>query len=375
MLIIADQNIPFVCEAFSTFGDVVTVSGRDIHPETVKDASILLVRSITRVDSELLKNSNVRFVGTATIGTDHVDTEYLKLSSIGFAGAPGSNADSVADYITAALVEISRVRGVELSGSSLGIIGAGNVGSRVARRAAALGMRCLVNDPPLQRVCDDGSFLKLEEVLSCADFVTIHVPLTVAGPDATFKMADRKFIDKIKNGAILINTSRGEVIDEPSLIALRNRLGGFVADVWYGEPNINTDMLKIADIATPHIAGYSFEGKLNGVEAVYNAACDFFSHEKLWNKNSHLTDACRPVIDVSASNNPIRFCLNRAYDIMADDRKLKLVTGMPYMERAGYFDLLRQQYQHRREFSHFKVRCGSGQEKELKILSALGFHH
>ena len=199
MKIIADENIPFVAECFSSIGEVETVPGRGITPAVVADTDVLLVRSITPVGTDLLVGSKVRFVGTATIGFDHVDTEYLSQSNIGFASAPGSNANSAAEYVVAALLNIARRHSIDLEGKSIGIIGVGNVGGRVAKKASALGMKLFLNDPPLQRQTGDSKYLPIEKLFDC-DFVTLHTPLTFEGEDKTSHLADDTFFKSLKKG-------------------------------------------------------------------------------------------------------------------------------------------------------------------------------
>ncbi|NQT84941.1 4-phosphoerythronate dehydrogenase, partial [bacterium] len=216
MKIVADENIPYVKEAFGSLGDVIPLPGRKIAPASVVDAEILLVRSITEVNASLLEGSRVRFVGTATIGTDHVDEEYLHSRGIAFASAPGSNANSVAEYVVAALLTTARRKNFPLKGKTIGVIGVGNCGSRVAKKAEALGMRVLLNDPPLWRQTGNKRFRPLEELFS-ADILTLHVPLTYEGIDATYHLVDEAFLSKLRPECILMNTSRGPVVDNLAL--------------------------------------------------------------------------------------------------------------------------------------------------------------
>jgi erythronate-4-phosphate dehydrogenase len=373
MKIIADANIPFVKEAFSEFGSVTVVPGRQIGPDTVKDAAVLLVRSVTKVDESLLAGSGVKFVGTATIGCDHVDTRYLSDHAIGFAGAPGSNADSVADYLTAALLFFSRAGKRDLSKLTLGIVGAGNVGRRVLKRAQAMGMRCLRNDPPLKRLTQDEALLGLSDVLSESDIISLHVPLYADGPDATAGMVNSGFLSRMKDGAVLINTSRGKVIDEAALKLMRGRLGGFAADVWDNEPSINPETLSCADLATPHIAGYSFDGKIRGTAMIHSAACAFFSHKPEWNADRHTGIIPCDTIDVSESRSPLYKAVKTACDVSRDDARLRRIVALAFEKRAGYFDSLRKNYPLRREFGCHEVVCGKNQLAAANILQGIGF--
>ena len=277
MKIIADENIPFVAECFSSICDVEVAPSREITPGVVADADALLVRSVTRVGADLLAGSKVRFVGTSTIGFDHIDIEYLSRNNIGFASAPGSNANSAAEYVTAALLHIAREHDISLEGKSIGIIGVGNVGSRVAKKATALGMKLCLNDPPLQRQSSAPKYLPIEKLFDC-DFITLHTPLTFEGGDKTFHLADEKFFKSLKAGCVFLNTSRGGVVDSIALKAAigAGRLQATVLDVWENEPNIDTELLEMVDIGTPHIAGYSLDGKIVGMIMIYKAVCKYF---------------------------------------------------------------------------------------------------
>jgi erythronate-4-phosphate dehydrogenase len=355
MKIIADGNIPFVEEAFTQFGEVIVVPGRSISRDMLLDASLLLVRSITNVDRALLNDTAIKFVATATIGVDHIDIPYLKSNSIGFASAPGSNAQSVAEYVGTALAHLSHTLGFELGKKVLGIIGVGNVGSRVVKVAQALGMACLLNDPPKQRATNGGGYVSLDEVLEKSDIVTLHVPLIESGIDKTAHMVNDDFINKMKPGAILINTSRGKVVDEQAVRNNRAKLSALVLDVWAHEPSISCETLDLATIATPHIAGYSFDGKVRGTEMIYEAACDFFRKEKTWNGQAHVGVKPETTIDVRTSAAPVLHALREAYPIISDDRRLRRIKDE--QNRGAYFDALRKNYPRRLEFRHFEVLC------------------
>ncbi len=373
MKIIADANIPFVEEAFKDFGEVHTLPGRDIKPEVLKGATILLVRSITTVDQNLLEGSGIKFVATATIGTDHVDTDYLAQNNIGFAYAPGSNADSVAEYMTAALFELAEKRGKKVHELSLGIIGCGNIGSRVFRHAQALGMHCLLNDPPKKKISGSSSYLPLEKVLRESDIVSLHVPLNMQGNDATYHMVNNGFLLEMKKNADLINTSRGRIVDEKVLRANRNRLNSVVMDVWENEPNISVESLKATDIATPHIAGYSYDGKVKGTSMIYESACAFFFKKPVWSMSDALKSEEMKTIDLSNSTDPAAEAVRNAYPIMRDDKDFRALGGIPEKKRGEYFDSLRRDYPKRLEFSHYKIQGVSRESNEHTQLSRLGF--
>ena len=283
MKIVADENIPCVAEAFASLGEVTLCPGRSMRAADVRDADILLVRSVTRVGPELLEGSRVRFVGSATIGFDHVDRDYLQERGIGFATAPGSNATSAAEYVVSALLVLAERKGFELAGRRVGIVGCGNVGSRVRDRLTALGMQCLVNDPPLKAQGGHDDYVGLDDILD-ADVITFHVPFTREGDWPTWHLADRAFLERLKRGAVLVNTARGAVVDNAALDALlaaRDDLT-VVLDVWEGEPAISEALLQKVDIGTPHIAGYSLDGKLRGTDMIYRAACAHFDRPVDW---------------------------------------------------------------------------------------------
>jgi erythronate-4-phosphate dehydrogenase len=371
MKIIADAAMPYVSEAFSEFGAISLHSGRTITRETVADAEILLVRSITKVTRELVSGTSLKFVATATAGTEHVDCHALQELGIAFSDAAGCNANSVAQYVVAALLHLSKTRGIPLAGRTIGIVGVGNVGSRVRRYAEALGLRCLLNDPPLKRLTGKEIYLPLDEVVEASDILTLHVPLIREGIDTTYNLASADMLKRMKPGAIFFNTCRGKVVDEAAVKAVRSRLGGLVVDVWNGEPSIDPDYLAIADIATPHIAGYSFDGKVLGTALVHRGACDHFRRQPEWSAEPLLTEAAG-TIDVSGSTDPVAYAVAKAYDIMADDVRLRPIASLPESERGRFFDGLRASYPKRFEFAHYKVR-GSMRPSERKIIETLGF--
>lgn len=275
MRILADENIAELHAHFDPLGDVRTFAARTLTPDAARDADVLLVRSTTRVDAGLLDGSAVRFVGSATGGYDHVDIDYLAARGIEFAYAPGCNADAVTDYFTAALLETAEASGWTLAEKTLAVVGVGHVGSRVAARGETLGLRVLRNDPPLAERGDDSRLRTIDEVLAGADIVSLHVPLTDAGRWPTRDMVGAAWLSRLKPGAIIVNTSRGDVVNEAALLAaLRGgRIAAAVLDVWQNEPANNRTLAEAAFIATPHIAGYSRRARLNGTIMVRDALC------------------------------------------------------------------------------------------------------
>jgi erythronate-4-phosphate dehydrogenase len=379
--IVADQNIPFVKECFSSLGDVQTCSGRQITPELVRDADILLVRSITPVNEALLAGSRVRFVGTATIGTDHVDTEYLRRAKIAFASAPGSNANSVAEYVVAGLLLVAKRRQWTLEGKSIGIIGVGNVGSRVEAKCRALGMIPVLNDPPLARITADSKYRPLEEALAC-DIVTLHTPLTEEGPDATFHLADDIFFSVLKKGAVFLNTARGAVMETAALKQAieSGKTAAVILDVWENEPTPDPWLIRRVDISTPHIAGYSFDGKVNGLLMIYRAACEFLGVPPQHTEKDFLPPPAVPRIEISSeqvqsSSEEILLheIIQQVYPIGRDDFNMREILQVPADQQGAFFDRLRKEYPVRREFQNTVVKLPKGADTLAAKLAGIGF--
>jgi erythronate-4-phosphate dehydrogenase len=364
--ILADENIPLVREAFGTLGEVRLKHGRQIARADLADVDLLVVRSVTRVDAALVADTPVRFVGTATSGSDHVAVPDLERLGITFYAALGCNANAVSDYIAAAWLTLAARRGETLAGRRVGVVGVGHVGSLVVEKARALGMMPVLNDPPKARETGSDRYRPLDELLDC-DIVTCHTPLTFDGPDPTSGLIGEAFLSQLKPGAWLCNAGRGGVVDEAALHRLPDakRLGAVVLDVWEHEPEIDGRLLARVDIGTPHIAGYSLEGKLNGTGMVYDAACRFLGVAPSW----RLSDAMPPLpagLPLPAFTNAagagsrgldreetaaLAAEVTAAYPILRDDEALKKTAGMPAAKRGKAFDLLRQTYPIRREFS------------------------
>jgi erythronate-4-phosphate dehydrogenase len=374
MNIISDANILFAREAFSSFGQVISVEGRSITKDRLKYAEILLVRSVTAVNRELLEETPIRFVASATIGIDHVDLAYLRDNNIGFAHAPGSNSNAVGEYVISAMAHLAKTKELKLPSLTVGIIGVGAIGSRVFRLCQALGIRCLLNDPPKKVLTDSDLYLPLEEVLRESDIVTVHVPLTRSGNDATYHLVNEGFIAAMKKGAFLVNTSRGDVLDEKAFVAKRVRLGAAAIDVWENEPAPSAGVIDAADIATPHIAGYSHDGKICGTEMIYRAACAFFFRETKWRPPDASGEGKPPVIDLRKSQEPVFDAVSTAYPIKEDDERLRKINKIPVDDRPRYFDELRKSYPKRLEFRNFTVVPGDRiSDAEMSIIAGLGF--
>jgi len=378
MKIIADANIPFVAECFSSIGEVKIVGGREITPGIVRDADVLLVRSITPVGAELLTGSKVRFVATATIGFDHIDIDFLLRNNIGFASAPGSNANSAAEYVIAGLLEIGQRYGIDLEDKSIGIIGVGNVGSRVANECAALGMQIYLNDPPLQRQTGEAKYLPLKEIFDC-DFITLHTPLTFEGVDKTYHLADEKFFKSLKEKCVFVNASRGGVVDSNALKAsIRSgRLQAVMLDVWENEPNIDMELLEMVDICTPHIAGYSLDGKIAGMIMIYKAACEYFRVGVKFDIEDFLPEPAVGQLRIEPSTDNEQAALANAvqkiYDIREDDVRLRRILEKPVAKRGEFFDGLRKNYHVRREFQNTRIVLESSCKSIADKLAGIGF--
>jgi erythronate-4-phosphate dehydrogenase len=378
MKIIADENIPAVAQAFGTLGEVTLLPGRMLRSQDVCAADVLLVRSVTHVGRELLQDSRVRFVGSATIGFDHVDRDYLQSRSIGFATAPGSNATSAAEYVVSVLLALGEREGFSLARRTIGIVGCGNVGSRVRDRLAALGCDCLINDPPLRERGGHDAFVGLDDILQ-ADIISVHVPLERSGRHPTRHLFDEAFLQRMKPNAVLINTSRGAVVDNAALDALlaRRRDLRVALDVWEGEPAIDMRLLEKVTLGTAHIAGYSLDGKLRGTEMIYRAACDYLGCAPRWAAAAVLPAA--NTLDLRGlpggdDLERLRTAVFNAYDIRADDERLRGLLRLPPAERPAGFDRLRKEYPVRREFAATTVIVDADACRLGGLLRGIGFN-
>ena len=276
--IIIDHKIPFIKGALDQVADVRYLPGNEISQADIRDADALIIRTRTRCTRDLLENSSVKFIATATIGYDHIDTDYCDAAGIAWTNAPGCNSSSVEQYIVSALLHLAVKQRFQLSAKTIGIVGVGNVGSKVERAAKVLGCRVLLNDPPREAAEGKGAFTELPTLLREADIVTMHVPLIGTGAYKTEAMADAKFFGQMKEGAVFINSSRGEVVDEGALkrVIVSGKIADAVLDVFRNEPEIDQELVGMLAIATPHIAGYSTDGKANGTMMSVRAVSRFF---------------------------------------------------------------------------------------------------
>ncbi len=341
MKIVADTNIPFLKGVLEPYAQVVYLDGRAIDRAAMEDADAIIIRTRTKCNAETLEGSRVQLIASATIGTDHIDLPWCAAHGIDVQNAEGCNAGGVMDYVFSALYGTASRRSIHLDGATIGIVGVGNVGKRVERMARSLGFRVLLNDPPRAEREGPESFVSLDRLLEESQVVTLHVPL-----DSTTRgMAGKAFFDKIQPGAVFINAARGEVVDESALLHARPKLGAVILDTWCNEPAVNPLLIDACDIATPHIAGYSYQGKQNGTALAVQAVARHFGIRELLDFAPVTDDeALRPKrIDVQGkSQGEIAAILQYNYPIFTDD--------FLFRTHPDSFEQLRSEYNYRREF-------------------------
>lgn len=370
MKILVDENMPYARELFSRVGEVQSVAGRHINAGMLREADALMVRSVTKVDAALLGGSGVKFVGSATAGTDHVDQDWLARAGIGFSGAPGCNAVAVVEYVISALLMLAERDGFALREKTVGIIGAGNVGGRLHRRLQALGINSLRCDPPLAARGGAGPFYPLEKLVADADILTFHTPLTRSGPDATWHQVDDELLAALPDGRILINACRGAVVDNAALLRAltQGKQLRVILDVWEPEPGLSLPLLARVDLGTPHIAGYSLEGKARGTTQIFEAFGRFLGQSLPAPLDQLLP---RPAVERIRVHGPVDEALLKrlahlVYDVRRDDGPLRRAASV-----TGEFDRLRKLYPERREWSSLRVEIDDPQSRGL--LNDLGF--
>ena len=371
--IIADDKIPFLKGVLEPYAAIVYLQGAKITADDVRDADALFTRTRTKCNEALLKNSAVKLIATATIGYDHIDTAYCDAAGIRWVNAPGCNSGSVQQYMTAVITTLAAKRNLKLSALTLGIIGVGNVGSKVAHVARSLGMRVLLNDPPRADREGPEAFTPLEQLLPACDIITCHTPLTKEAPYPTFHLASDDFFSRMKNGAVFINTSRGPVADTEALKrAATTRLSGFILDVWENEPLPDAALLAGALIGTPHIAGYSSDGKANGTAACIREFCNFFGLDALnnWYPESIPAPPMPTVFTLNGTGKSDEQILCEAvthtYPIWEDSDRLKNAPETFENQRGAYWI--------RREFHNFTVHPQNINTATLDSLKKIGFN-
>ncbi|MBJ7221397.1 MULTISPECIES: 4-phosphoerythronate dehydrogenase PdxB [unclassified Brenneria] len=371
MKIVVDENMPYARELFSRLGEVQAVPGRPLPLDALKDADALMVRSVTKVNAELLAGAAVKFVGSATAGTDHVDQRWLEANGIGFSAAPGCNAIAVVEYVFSSLLLLAERDGFQLGDKTVGIVGVGNVGGRLNERLKAWGVKTLLCDPPRKDRGYEGDFLPLDALVREADILTLHTPLYLDGPYRTHHLVDEAVLDAFADGRILINACRGPVVDNTALLnALKQGKNlSVILDVWEPEPALSTELLALVDVGTAHIAGYTLEGKARGTTQVFEALSRFIGDPQPVALSSLLPEPEFAEVTLTSPLNEalLKRLVHLVYDVRRDDALLRHCA-----HQQGGFDRLRKHYQERREWASLRVICADGASAEC--LRKLGFN-
>ncbi len=341
MKIVADTNIPFLKGVLEPFAEVIYLDGRAIDREAMLDADAIIIRTRTKCNADTLAGTRVQMIASATIGTDHIDLPWCAARGIEVRNAEGCNAGGVADYVFSALYGTASRHSIKLNGATIGIVGVGHVGKIVERMARSLGFRVLLNDPPRAAREGDAAFVGLDQLLAESQVITLHVPL-----DSTTRgMASEAFFEKMRPGAIFINAARGEVVDESALLHACPKLGALVLDTWCNEPDVNPNLIEVCDVATPHIAGYSYQGKQNGTAMAVQAVARHFGIEALLDFAPQTeNEALKPVsVNLQGkTQGEIAAILQYNYPIFTDD--------FLFRSNPGSFERIRSEYNYRREF-------------------------
>lgn len=379
MKIVADENIIFLDRFFGDIGDIKALPGREITADDLVDADVLLVRSVTAVNEALLANSSVRFVGSCTIGMDHIDLDYLKSRNIAVANAPGSNANSVVEYVLSCLSILTETHNFDWRAQKVGIVGYGNVGSLLAKRLAKIGVACCAYDPFVEVTPESNDVLcSFEEVMAC-DVISLHVPLTTDGPHPTHYMLNTDTLAQLSDQQILINTSRGAVIDNQALKAKLIDQARFTAilDVWENEPLIDQQLARLVFLGSPHIAGYSFDGKVAGTEMIYNSMCQVMGLPARHKAGQFLEEpplAKMAFTSTADADWSIHTAIRACFDVRHDHSQLRSVVEQDDSARAAAFDSFRKNYRCRREFSGVKVQLKQSEPELHRMFRGLGFN-
>jgi erythronate-4-phosphate dehydrogenase len=369
MKIVADDKIPFLKGVLEQYAEVVYLPGDFITKSDLRDADALLTRSITQCNEDLLADTSIKFIASATIGDDHIDKDFCKKSNITWTTAKGCNAAAVEQYFTTGLLALADKYQIDLSGKTIGIIGVGHIGKRVQKVSQLLGLKVLLNDPPRERVEGPDGFSTLDKIQENADIISLHTPLNFGGDDKTFHLIDQAFFEGLEKPIILINTSRGAVVDSSSLknAIEEGKVKHALLDVWEGEPDVDDELMELIDIATPHIAGYSLEGKANGTSMVVNAVSDFFKLD-LGDWTPEIPSAKR-ILEIDCSSlsdhEVLQKVFNEVYPIFKDDQEFRT--------KPGKFEKLRRDYKYRRENNTFYLQLTGISERLKSILKEFGF--
>ncbi|MCW3784991.1 4-phosphoerythronate dehydrogenase PdxB [Plebeiibacterium sediminum] len=369
--IIADDKIPFLQGVLEPYAHMVYVAGSETTGDLVKEADALITRTRTKCNKSLLEGSNVKMIATATIGFDHIDTHYCDAADIKWVNAPGCNSGSVKQYIASALAILAIKKNYKFKDITIGIVGVGNVGSKVKALSEALGIKVLVNDPPRAKAENSVEFVDLKTIQKEADIITFHVPLQREGEYKTYHLANESFFKSCKNDVVIINSSRGEVVDNQSLLKALNEksVGEAVLDVWESEPDIDTALLNKTIIATPHIAGYSVDGKANGTAMSVQAISKKFNLPLTEWYPDGLPLPDNELIEIDGNGKTDQEILIEAilhtYNILNDDSKMRM--------HPEEFEKQRGSYPVRREFGAFNVELKNSSNFIVESLNKIGF--
>lgn len=373
MKIVVDNKIPFIKGVLEPYAEVVYLPGKETTADVVRDADALITRTRTACNASLLEGSGVKVIATATIGFDHIDTKWCEANGIIWRNAPGCNSWSVKQYIASVLVRLSQKHGFRFEDITLGVVGVGNVGSKVAEVASILGCKVLLNDPPRARKEGSEGFVTLDEIIEKSDIVTVHVPLNKDGEDATWHLFDAARLSAMRKSQILINSSRGPVVDGKALkeSLKAGGLRGAVLDVWEGEPDLDSELVNLLDFSTPHIAGYSADGKANGTTMSVRTVAEVLGIDALkdWTASGVPAPVQPLAFSIDASGKSQQEVLSEAvlhtYDVASDSESLRADLSA--------FEKLRGDYQVRREPTAFTINLLNGNDDMAAALSKIGF--
>ncbi|WFB47400.1 4-phosphoerythronate dehydrogenase [Vibrio coralliilyticus] len=371
MKILIDENMPYAEQLFSQLGEVVLKSGRTLSADDLVDVDALMIRSVTKVNAELISQANrLKFVGTATAGMDHVDQALLKEKGIFFTAAPGCNKVGVAEYAFSVMMVLAQQQGFSVFDKTVGIIGAGQVGSYLQQCLEGIGIKVLINDPPKQSAGDERHFTPFDALLEQADIITTHTPITRDGDFPTHHLINEDVLNKLRGDQILLNAARGPVVDNTALKARLRKKDGFIAalDVFEFEPEVDMELLPLLAFATPHVAGYGLEGKARGTTMIFNSFCEFLNNDLRAHASELLPTAPVPelALDRAWEEATLHNLTQLVYDVRKDDALFRREISQP-----GAFDLMRKNYWDRREYSAVTLRGNA--EANLQPLAKLGF--
>ena len=371
MKILIDENMPYAEQLFSQLGEVILKSGRTLTADDLIDVDALMIRSVTKVNAELISKANkLKFVGTATAGMDHVDQALMEQKGIYFTAAPGCNKVGVAEYVFSVMMVLAQQRGFSVFDKTIGIIGAGQVGSYLQKCLQGIGIKVLINDPPKQAQGDKRTFTPLNELLLQADIITLHTPITQGGEYPTHHLMDEKVLNTLRGDQILINAARGPIVDNQALKARLAKNDGFTAalDVFEFEPEVDMELLPLLAFATPHVAGYGLEGKARGTTMIFNHYCEFLDKDLFAHASELLPTAPVPRVELDRDwdEATLHNITQLVYDVRRDDALFRREISKP-----GAFDLMRKNYWDRREYS--AVTIVGDHTCRLSPLAKLGF--